>query len=143
MVSRRTGEALGIGIVERQRVQGEVVGLERQRGRKRRLEPLEGLSGRVVQEVEIDRLNSGIARSANRGLDVLNAMATAEPPQLGIVERLGPIRDPGDPGMPQGVGIAALIRPGVGLEGDLGPIGDSVSSADEFDQPGDVLGGQE
>jgi hypothetical protein len=86
VVPTGTGEPFRLGIVERERVEGEVVRLQRERGIQRRCPRRERGAGDVVEEVEADRADPGIAgRGHGRG-DVLGVVAAADRTELGGIE---------------------------------------------------------
>ena len=66
VVAGEPGDSLRIGVVQRQRVQREVVRLEGERGVERAVPGLDRRAGHVVQEVEADRGDAGGARVAAR-----------------------------------------------------------------------------
>ena len=93
-------------------------------------------SGHVVQQVEADRSDAGRSRLGDGPHDVDDPVPSTEPAESGGGHRLGADRQPGHAGRPQPPGVAALVRPRVGLERDLGPVGQAEAIADEVEQPG-------
>ena len=82
MIAGRTGQALGVRVVERQRVQGQMVRVDVQCGVERR-HPRSQISIRdVVQQVDVDRADARRARRRDGVADMPGAMATAELAQL-------------------------------------------------------------
>ena len=63
-------------------------------------------------------------------------MAPAELAELAGIEALGSERDPGDPDVALGLGVASLVGAGVGLEGDLGPVRQPEPASDPIDDRG-------
>jgi hypothetical protein len=70
-------------------------------------------------------------------------MPSTELSQLGVVERLRPERDAGDPGAAQRGWVAAFVGPGVRLDGDLAAVGDPEPLAHAREDPLDLVGGQQ
>ena len=117
MVAAGPGQALGVGVVEGQRVDRQVIGRERDR-RIERPDPVgEGRIRRVVQEVEADREDPGHGLSADR--QAIHA------------------------GRVQGLRVAPFVGAGVCLEGDLRAGGDAVARPDGGQQGGDRIGRHE
>ena len=70
-------------------------------------------------------------------------MAAAEPGELGAIEALRADRQAPDPGPDESRRIAALVRPGIGLEGDLRVVRQPEASPDVVDQSSDDLSRQQ
>ena len=143
MVAGRPGDALGIRVVERQPVGGDVIRTERQRLLERLGPAREGLARDVVQEVEAQAGDARLARSGHGGRDIVRSVPPAERPQLVRSEALRADREPRDAGAGQGREVAAIVGPGVRLEGNLGPGGEPIAGPDLLDEPRNRLGGQQ
>ena len=88
VIARRAGQALGVGVVERQGIQREVVRLEVERGIERPRPAVERLAREVVQEVEAQRCDAGVPGCPNRCLDVGRLVSAPERRELPGVEAL-------------------------------------------------------
>ena len=143
MIAIRAGEALGVGVVEGQGIEGEVVRREIQGGVERRHPAGHALVGHVVEEVEADRSDPRLTRLGDRIGDVPRLVAATDATQLRVVERLRPDRQPRDAGANPAGRIAALVRSGIGLERDLGIDREAVSRPDPIDEVGDDVGLEE
>ena len=66
-------------------------------------------------------------------------MPPTELHELGGIEALCPERDPGDPDVVLGLGIATLVGARVGLECDLGAVGQTEPAADPVDDRAERL----
>jgi hypothetical protein len=89
------GETLGVRVVERQRVEREVVRAEVERGTfSSRLPAVDGLTRDVVQEVQVDGADPGGPCLRHGRGHVLRGVAPAEAPQLRGVQALRAKRDP-------------------------------------------------
>ena len=97
------------------------------------------LAGDVVQQIDVDRPDPGGPGGIDRIGDVARRVAAAELTQLGGVEALRPERDPADARVALEEDVAAFIRAGIGLDRDLGPVGQPEPPADAFDDPGQVV----
>ena len=96
VVAERSGQSLGIRVVERQGIGRYVVGSEADRGRECPLPGRSELAGHVIEQVERDRPDARPPRFRDRLIDVRGAVATTEAPQLVRVERLRTDREAGD-----------------------------------------------
>ena len=77
----RHGQVIAaLGVVERQRVQRQVVRLECEGGVERRGPRSDGLAGRVVQQVDVHRRDPGRSRLPDGGRDVVRASAAVPAP---------------------------------------------------------------
>ena len=123
VVAGRPGEPLRVRVVEGQRVRGDVVGREGERGVQRRRPGLLALPGDVVQQVERHRPDARLASLGDRGLDVPRAVPPAQPAQQPVIERLRAQRDPRHPRVDQRPRVAAFVGPRVRLDRDLGTRG--------------------
>ena len=120
VVAAHTGQALGVRVVESQRVQRQMIRPELEGALERVHPPDQRAVGNVVEEVEIHRCDAASAGRGDRVRDVGRLMAPAETAKLDRIEALGAVRDPVDPGPRQGGGVATLIGSGVGFDADLG-----------------------
>jgi hypothetical protein len=120
-----------------------VVWGERHRGIERRHPRREIRIGDVVQQIDVDGADTGLSGRGHALGDVSGSVATAELAQLGVVERLRPEGDPGDPGAAEGRRFATLVGTGVGLERDLGALRDPEPLADPVQEPRDLVGGEQ
>ncbi len=120
MVARRHGQSLCIEIVERQRVERQVI-WAKSKGRLEGAGPgVEGLAWDVVQQVEADARDPGPASLGHGVDDVRCRVSSAERSDLPIDHRLRSDRKSGDARSPPIGGATTLRGSWVRLEGDLG-----------------------
>ena len=143
MVAGRTGQTLGVGVVERQRVDREVVGLEPQRRVERRAPVLDRLARDVGEQVEPDRSDAGRPRTEDRIGHIRHPVTPAEPAQQPLIEALRPDREARHTRGPEAGQVAAVVRPRVDLERDLGIVPDAEPAIDALKETGDRLGREE
>ena len=97
------------------------------------------LPRQTVHEVEIDIVESGLAGQRIGVLRSTGGVDTAELPQLGIIETLHPDRQAVDPATAITGEVCGIGGAGVGLERDLGVIGDIQTLTQRRHDAGDGL----
>ena len=112
VVAQRPGDALRIGIVERQRVGRDVVDAERDGRVEGRRPGIDRLPRHVVQQVDRHR-GAGCPRLADRVGDVRGPVPSPEAPQQPGIERLRAERDAGHARRDQRRRVTPLVRAGV------------------------------
>ena len=137
VVAHRARQALGVRVVERQGIGGDVIRLEGERRIQRRGPNGLGLPGHVVQEVERHGRDARLASRVDGGSDVVRPVPPAQPPEQARIERLRAHRQAVDPGRDEGAGIPALVGPRVGLDRDLRAVGEPETLARERHEAGD------
>ena len=96
VVAAGPGEALGVGVIEDEPVQRQMVRGEGERAFEAVGPGRQCLARDVVEQVEVDRADARRPGGRDRVADVGHRMAPAELAELGGIEALGPERDPGD-----------------------------------------------
>jgi hypothetical protein len=143
VVAVRAGQALRLGVVQRQGVEGQVVRPQRQRSLERRHPRRDRTTGHVVQEIDVHRADPALVGGRDRVRDVARLVPPPQPLQLSSVEALSTDRQPRHAGAGERRGVPALVRPGVRLDRDLSPAGDAEPAPDQLDQRGDLVGRDE
>ncbi len=140
MVAIGARQALGIRIVQRERVGREVLRGQGQHGCERGPPRVQALTGDVGQQVETDRVEPGRACRLDGGYDVAGTMTPSQPLQLPVLHRLRTDREPVHTGRAEARQVTDLIGTGVGLQADLGMGRDPQARIDRVEQASDLRG---
>ena len=119
--------------LDRERVRAHVLGLERERGVERGLPVGDGLTGRAVDEVEVDAVDARGSRAVDRTLDVRGIVRAPEQREHVRAHRLHAERHAVHAGRAVLTQLRRVDRVGVALDRDLGAVDavDRVEDASE------------
>ena len=136
--TRRLGREARAGL-DRQLIEREVLGPERQRAGQLGLPFRQRLAGAGINQVEADPAEITLG-DGQRGQPLGDIVRAAQEAERGVVQRLQPQRHPVDPGRGEIGEARRLDRGRIGLEGDFDSRLELPGLSRRFDHGGDSLG---